>query len=88
MLCSSRNSPRWRGFDRSDRAVDPTRLGNADYETSINPELLVARNILGFLLTAFAISLGAPFWSDMLQNIANLRSAGPKPARSAPNATT
>jgi hypothetical protein len=66
----------------------PLGGGNADYETSINLELLVARNILGFPLTAFAISLGAPFRFDMLQNIANLRSAGPKPARSAPDATT
>jgi hypothetical protein len=38
--------------------------------------------VLGILLTAFAVSLGAPFWFDMLQNIANLRGAGPKPARS------
>ncbi len=36
----------------------------------------------GFLLTAFAVSLGAPFWFDTLTNLANLRGAGPKPERS------
>jgi hypothetical protein len=66
----------------------PLGWGNAGYGTSTNPGLMVARKILGLLLTAFAISLGAPFWFDMLQNIANLRGAGPKPARSAPDATT
>lgn len=37
--------------------------------------------ILGWIITAFAISLGAPFWFDMLQNFMSLRSAGPQPAR-------
>ena len=41
---------------------------------------LTCRKLIGFLLTAFAVSLGAPFWFDALQNIANLRGAGPKPA--------
>lgn len=42
---------------------------------------LTPAKILGFILTAFAVSLGAPFWFDMLQNVANLRGAGPPPAR-------
>ena len=33
--------------------------------------------ILGFIITAFAISLGAPFWFDMLRKIINIRNAGP-----------
>ena len=37
--------------------------------------------IIGWLMTAFAVSLGAPFWFDMLQNVINLRNAGPKPKR-------
>jgi len=38
----------------------------------------------GCAVTAFAISLGAPFWFDMLQNVMklNLRGTGAKPARS------
>jgi hypothetical protein len=37
--------------------------------------------MLGWLITALAISLGAPFWFDMLQNFMSLRSAGPEPQR-------
>lgn len=45
---------------------------------------------LGWLLTAFAISLGAPFWFDMLNKIVTIRSAGkapeeaPKPPKEEP----
>lgn len=33
---------------------------------------------LGFLITAFAISLGAPFWFDLLNKLVKLRTAGKK----------
>lgn len=33
----------------------------------------------GFLITAFAISLGAPFWFDLLNKFVNLRVSGAKP---------
>jgi hypothetical protein len=36
--------------------------------------------ILGWLITALAISLGGPFWFDLLQKIGNFRVAGPPPA--------
>lgn len=39
------------------------------------------RDIPGWLLTALAVSLGAPFWFELLQNLINLRAAGPKPDR-------
>jgi hypothetical protein len=35
--------------------------------------------ILGWLITALAVSLGAPFWFDTLDTILNIRGAGPKP---------
>lgn len=35
--------------------------------------------ILGFLVTALAISLGAPFWFDLLRKLVNIRSSGNKP---------
>ncbi len=37
--------------------------------------------IVGILLTTFAVSLGAPFWFDMLNKLVNIRSAG-KPEKS------
>ncbi len=36
--------------------------------------------IAGWILTIFALSLGAPFWFDMMNKIGNLRASGKKPA--------
>ncbi|HEY8026041.1 MAG TPA: hypothetical protein VIF60_15855 [Burkholderiaceae bacterium] len=45
--------------------------------------------IFGCLITTFAVSLGAPFWFDFLQNVVkmNVRGTGDKPARSDSTAT-
>jgi hypothetical protein len=40
--------------------------------------------LAGLLITALALSLGAPFWFDLLSTFVNLRGAGPKPQRSDP----
>ena len=40
---------------------------------------LVRQHLLGWLLTALAASLGAPFWFDILKKIITIRSAGPVP---------
>ncbi len=37
------------------------------------------KKIFGWLATILAICMGAPFWFDLLNKIANLRGAGPKP---------
>ncbi len=34
---------------------------------------------IGIFLTAFMVSLGAPFWFDILDSIMNIRAAGPRP---------
>ena len=39
----------------------------------------VLSTVMGWLLSAFAIQKGAPFWYDMLSNLVNLRGAGKKP---------
>jgi hypothetical protein len=44
--------------------------------------------LLGFLITAFAISLGAPFWFDLLNRFVNLRVSGAKPAGSSETVVT
>lgn len=35
--------------------------------------------MLGYIVTALAISMGAPFWFDLLRKIVNVRSSGTKP---------
>ena len=42
----------------------------------------LAMKLLGFLVTAFAISFGAPFWFETLSRLGSLRSTGPKPVTS------
>lgn len=37
--------------------------------------------IVGFVMTGAAVSLGAPFWFDLLNNLVNLRSSGQQPQK-------
>jgi hypothetical protein len=41
----------------------------------------LAMKLLGWLLTALAIMLGAPFWFDAMKRLVNLRNAGPRPGK-------
>ncbi len=41
-----------------------------------------AMKILGWIVTALAISLGAPFWFDLLRKLVNIRSSGRQPSGS------
>lgn len=52
------------------------RSSNYDVRAWGNLALL----IVGWLVTAVAVSLGAPFWFDALGKVASLRSAGPRPS--------
>jgi len=56
----------WSAADAQGVWVDP-RLGT------------VLRKLLGLLITAVALSLGAPFWFDVLNKIVNIRSTGRAP---------
>jgi hypothetical protein len=38
------------------------------------------QKLLGLFLTVLAVSMGTPFWFDLLNRVVNLRQAGPKPA--------
>jgi hypothetical protein len=42
-------------------------------------------HFLGFLITAIAISLGAPFWYDLLNKLMKLRTAVKQPIKSPHN---
>jgi hypothetical protein len=41
---------------------------------------VIPSHLLGWFLTCVAVSLGAPFWFDVLSNFMNVRSAGQVPA--------
>jgi hypothetical protein len=60
-----------------------TADGWTDYWTCVKqgvPKLTLVQ-ILGWFLTAAALTLGAPFWFDLLNQFINLRGAGAKPLR-------
>src|SRR5580692_4616955 len=55
----------------------PVPIGwHRDDSPSVNPWW---RKAIGLFITALAASLGAPFWFDALNRLANLRSVGAKP---------
>jgi len=41
-----------------------------------------ALKLVGWLLTAFAVRQGAPFWFDLLNRLVNVRGSGSKPGPS------
>ena len=45
------------------------------------------QKVLGWLVTALAISLGAPFWFDMLKRLVNIRNSGNVPAPAPPGSS-
>ena len=57
----------------------PLGLGwkNVDMATVTVYDVLT--KLLGWLVTALAISLGAPFWFDLLNKLVNMRNSGNKP---------
>lgn len=61
-------------------AADPRRWPGAD-----GGALLV--KLLGLAVTTGALTLGAPFWFDVLNRVARLRSSGDRPSTSTPSST-
>ncbi|MDQ2995514.1 MAG: hypothetical protein M3R61_00440, partial [Chloroflexota bacterium] len=66
----------------SDWCLSPPQLtGGAANRSNCTPVELLGwlQKVAGLLLTALAISLGAPFWFDLLGKVSKLRSSGPTP---------
>jgi hypothetical protein len=61
------------------KQADLDKLGGVLPSWKDLPEGGWLERILGWILTIAAVSLGAPFWFDILGKIANLRNAGQKP---------
>lgn len=56
-------------------------------KTVVKPALLSwLTRIAGWLMTAMAVSMGAPFWFDMLNKLSNLRSSSKPPEENQSNA--
>ena len=56
-----------------------TETGDRNRRPDDFPGWLV--KIIGIFITAFAVTLGAPFWFDLLSKLVNLRAAGKKPEK-------
>lgn len=77
---------------------DTDRMATSDAEAArypramLQPEMSMTwlrwllLKIAGCLMTALAVSLGAPFWFDLLGRLVNLRASGARPKPSAPAA--
>lgn len=57
--------------------IDTTFKGNKPAWALVNPSFW--GKLLGLLLTAIALTLGAPFWFDVLNKVISIRSAGRSP---------
>jgi hypothetical protein len=71
------------GWNCKAETADGSDGSTTDYWACVKQKLPQLRlvQILGWILTAAALSLGAPFWFDLLNKFINLRGAGEKPAR-------
>ncbi|MFK7937555.1 MAG: hypothetical protein AB8G22_28825 [Saprospiraceae bacterium] len=58
---------------------NPLGIGWQNFESNDNDPFFWIFKILGWLVTAFAVSLGAPFWFDLLKKLVNIRSSGAVP---------
>lgn len=68
-----------------DLAPNAIPLWTSDDLEQLKHPLSFFKKLMGLLLTALAISLGAPFWFDLLTRLSpGLRAAGPRPASSDP----
>lgn len=65
--------------DRINNYRSPLGMGWKNVDFNDMTPLTIATKILGWLVTALAITLGAPFWFDILKKIVNLRGAGKRP---------
>lgn len=62
-----------------DQASAPLGLGWKDVAIANMTWADWAMKVLGWIVTALAVSLGAPFWFDLLKKLVNIRGSGNKP---------
>jgi hypothetical protein len=67
----------------TDEASHPLAMRRPEWSASWLRWLML--KLAGLVMTGLAVSLGAPFWFDLLGRLVNLRATGAKPARTAPS---
>jgi hypothetical protein len=84
-------SPELGEFNKRAAAANPAAQGQVDADLHVwnmvkNPGVfvgwlywLISTRLIGWVITIYAISLGAPFWFGALQKLVNIRSAGDAP---------
>ena len=68
-------------FKNADQTLRPLPIGWPDPTFDCRKILSWLQKIGGLLATGFALSLGAPFWFDLLSKFMKLRGTGDKPAK-------
>jgi hypothetical protein len=71
-------------------SVSATPATQAPPCTEPSKTVSILLKVLGLAITAVALTLGAPFWFDLLGNIVNVRNSGPPPktTNSSPSASS
>jgi hypothetical protein len=67
-------------IDNANSALKPLPIGWSGVALKVEPTTWIER-VLGWLMTGLAVSLGAPFWFDILSKLVNIRGTGDKPAK-------
>ncbi|MEH2092554.1 hypothetical protein [Nostoc sp.] len=64
----------WQNINQQFELLDTTKSNQVYIRIS-----QVIKLICGWVVSGFAIAMGAPFWFDILNKVINVRNAGPKP---------
>ena len=67
-------------IDHANSALKPLPIGWNGMALRVDPVTWIER-IIGWLITGLAVSLGAPFWFDLLNKFMSIRGTGDKPAK-------
>jgi hypothetical protein len=69
-------------LNQSVKSIDGLKLP-IGWDAPIDPKTSPLNRACGWLITTFAVSLGAPFWFDLLNRFMSIRSAGRAPEETA-----
>ncbi len=71
----------WPSLQNAAEKKNNSWFGRTFVRVIFAPDFTGLWKLIGWAATALAVSLGAPFWFDMLSKFLNIRSAGPVPVK-------